>query len=128
MPRRILTIEELKSFVSYKHSADKTTFENFVVDYPAAWFEKNIVPGFLSANAVSYIGQIPIICFTLYVLLTEGPKMGPENLLSSQNCLLTAAFISWFSWFDIMDGIRARRLHCGSSLGRVIDEAGDITV
>lgn len=32
----------------------------------------------------------------------------------------------WFSWFDIMDGQRARRLKCGSCIGRIIDEAGDV--
>jgi hypothetical protein len=31
----------------------------------------------------------------------------------------------WFSALDIMDGMRARRLRCGSPLGRIIDEALD---
>ena len=33
--------------------------------------------------------------------------------------------IQWFSWFDCMDGLRARRLKCGTPIGRLIDEAGD---
>ena len=37
-----------------------------------------------------------------------------------------AAFaVQWFSWFDMMDGQRARRLKCGTPIGRIIDEAGD---
>lgn len=31
----------------------------------------------------------------------------------------------WFTLVDIMDGNRARRLKCGSPLGRLIDEGGD---
>lgn len=36
-----------------------------------------------------------------------------------------AAATLWFSWFDIMDGMRARRLKCGSPIGRIVDEASD---
>ena len=37
-----------------------------------------------------------------------------------------AASFQWFSWFDIADGVRARRLKCGSPVGRIVDEALDI--
>ena len=33
--------------------------------------------------------------------------------------------VQWFSLNDCMDGMRARRLKCGSPLGRIIDEALD---
>jgi len=36
--------------------------------------------------------------------------------------------MQWFSLIDCMDGMRARRLKCGSPLGRIIDEAGDMAV
>jgi len=39
--------------------------------------------------------------------------------------LVVAAAFQWFSLFDVMDGMRARRLKCGSPLGRIIDEALD---
>jgi len=39
--------------------------------------------------------------------------------------IFTAFCVQWFSWFDIMDGQRARRLKCGTPIGRIIDEAGD---
>lgn len=43
--------------------------------------------------------------------------------------ILYAAFtIQWFSWFDMMDGQRARRLKAGSPIGRIVDEAGDLTI
>lgn len=32
----------------------------------------------------------------------------------------------WFSICDIIDGVRARRLKCGSPLGRIIDEGLDL--
>jgi len=36
--------------------------------------------------------------------------------------VLSGIALQWFSQFDIMDGMRARRLKCGSPLGRIIDE------
>jgi len=39
--------------------------------------------------------------------------------------MLCAAALQWFSFFDVMDGVRARRQKSGSPLGRIIDEAGD---
>ena len=34
----------------------------------------------------------------------------------------------WFTMTDMVDGLRARRTGCGSPLGRLIDEGGDILV
>lgn len=39
--------------------------------------------------------------------------------------LVAAGFLQWFSLNDCIDGMRARRLRCGSPLGRVIDEGID---
>lgn len=39
--------------------------------------------------------------------------------------ILAGFCVQWFSINDALDGIRARRLKCGSPLGRIIDEAGD---
>ena len=36
--------------------------------------------------------------------------------------------VQFFSIFDALDGIRARRTKCGSPCGRIIDEAGDTMV
>jgi len=38
---------------------------------------------------------------------------------------LGAFGVQWFSWGDILDGMRARRFKCGTPVGRIIDEAGD---
>ena len=56
----------------------------------------------------------------------DGCQMDPEHLMSKENCLLAAGVIQWFSIFDIIDGMRAKNKKCGSPLGRVIDEAGDM--
>ena len=37
-----------------------------------------------------------------------------------------AACLQWFDWFDNADGVRARRLKCGSAIGRIVDEALDL--
>lgn len=36
--------------------------------------------------------------------------------------IIAGACFYWFSIFDMMDGTRARRLKCGSPLGRIVDE------
>jgi len=38
---------------------------------------------------------------------------------------LIAVSLQWFSLFDVMDGMRARRTKTGSPLGRIVDEAMD---
>ena len=40
--------------------------------------------------------------------------------------VMVATCVQLFSWADMIDGQRARRLKCGTSLGRVVDEAGDL--
>lgn len=52
------------------------------------------------------------------------------NIITSneayRSCIvLSAVALEWFSQWDMMDGCRARRLKCGSPLGRFIDEGGD---
>jgi phosphatidylglycerophosphate synthase len=41
---------------------------------------------------------------------------------------LSAFCIQWFSIFDIMDGMRARRQKTGTPLGRLIDEGNYIYI
>lgn len=51
-----------------------------------------------------------------------------QDLVPGWLLLAAAASNYWFSWFDMMDGQRARRLKCGSPIGRIVDEAGDLMV
>lgn len=39
--------------------------------------------------------------------------------------IVAGCVLEWFSLYDIMDGLRARRMKVGSPLGRIIDEGGD---
>ena len=118
-------MEQLKTFSMHKHSAPSTTIEIFLKNYPLDWVERYLIPSSWSANTVSILGQLPLLFFTLYVLIIEGAQIGPDHLMSKDSCLIAAMCILWFSYFDILDGIRARKAKCGSALGRVIDEAGD---
>lgn len=45
-----------------------------------------------------------------------------RELVPNSYIVLAGICLQWFSLFDIMDGLRARRLKCGSPLGRIIDE------
>ncbi len=61
------------------------------------------------------------------LLLTQvGTRL--TNIETASPGLLVAAALAvqWFSQFDIMDGVRARRQKSGSPLGRIVDEALDM--
>ena len=98
-----------------------------MVNYPCA-FLNAIIPGSWSANTITVMGQLPIILFAFYVIITEGAQIDPEHLLSKSSCFYTAVFLYWFSIMDIVDGIRARTTKTGTPVGRIIDEGGDVIV
>ena len=84
------------------------------------------VPSFFSANAITLIGQLPLQLMVLVVFSNTGGHISPDNGHSERLMILSGAALIWFSMVDIMDGCRARRLKCGSPLGRLIDEGGDL--
>ena len=71
------------------------------------------------------MGQAPICLVMLATFYNHGTNIDPSNPLSREYFLASGFFIFWFTLFDIMDGNRARRLKCGSPLGRMVDEGGD---
>ena len=64
----------------------------------------------------------------LVVLATHGPNITPEKPFSPMLAFASGCCLFWFTMTDIVDGLRARRMGCGSPLGRLIDEAGDIII
>jgi len=63
-----------------------------------------------------------------YVFVEYGMNISSDTHIDSKNFIICGILIQWFSQVDIMDGLRARRMKCGSPLGRIIDEAGDTIV
>eukprot|EP00347_Sterkiella_histriomuscorum_P006704 403351756 len=116
----VLTAEELANMKDYKHQADKTTMETFYVNKLLVPIEAAF-PSHWSANTITLIGQVPILLVNFY-LWTHNVKF--QNIDNSA-FIIVAIALQWFSLFDVMDGMRARRLKCGSPLGRIIDEALD---
>ena len=90
--------------------------------------EENIIPKSFSANAITILGNIPMIFAGIIAIYSGGVSYHLDEYtgLPSWAFALGAACFMWFSWFDIMDGQRARRLGCGSCIGRIVDEAGDV--
>jgi len=84
-----------------------------------------MVPEFLSANSVTIIGQLPIQIMILVIFSQVGTNISTNDPVPGIIYILNGLAIYWFSIWDIMDGNRARRLKCGSPLGRLVDEAGD---
>jgi phosphatidylglycerophosphate synthase len=68
-----------------------------------------------------------MIIVTLYMLIfCEDQSYRELGGLSHYIICLGAAAFYFFSICDIIDGVRARRLKCGSPLGRIIDEGLDL--
>ena len=123
----VLTPEELLTFSKYSHSAPKTTYESFLVKGPLRFIER-LFPDFLSANALTLMGQLPIVSYMFYAFIQISPDISLKNQVDPTWFLGSAILLQWFSLVDIMDGMRARRLKVGSPMGRLIDEAGDCIV
>ena len=120
----MLSAEQLNAFARYVHKTEKTTLEKWFNAGPTDWAERKH-PSFLSANSLTLIGQMPLIGVMLYIFFREGCHIDPQRAVDPSLLLLVGFAIEWFSQYDMMDGQRARRLKCGSPLGRIVDEAGD---
>ena len=117
-----LTQQELQHLHNYKHSSPKTTLESYYVNTLLVPLEKAF-PKNWSANTITIIGQIPIV-LTVLLIWTQNTNFGKIN---DNIFFLIAVSLQWFSLFDVMDGMRARRTKTGSPLGRIVDEAMDQT-
>lgn len=65
---------------------------------------------------------MPILISLFY---TWSFNLNMREQIDSSAFYVIAFTLQWFSLFDCMDGMRARRLKCGTPLGRIIDEALD---
>ena len=94
--------------------------------YVTGWAEKNLIPEYLSPNFVTVAGQVPNLIM-LAVMLTQVGATANGTVFPPCHYFYMLSFATqWFSWFDMMDGIRARRQKSGSPLGRIVDEAFDM--
>ena len=84
-----------------------------------------MVPDFLSANSVTIIGQLPLQIMVIVMFSQVGTNVSLQDPVPGVIHIMSGFALQWFSLWDIMDGLRARRLKCGSPIGRFIDEAGD---
>ena len=117
-----LTSTEIKKFDTYKHIAPKTTLEKFYVEKFLVPLEK-LYPASWSANMITLIGQTPMFLFMLYLWMTQNTTL--REPIPDHMFIIAAVVLQWFSLNDCIDGMRAKRLKCGSPLGRVVDEAND---
>ena len=86
----------------------------------------NFIPDALSPNVITLGGQVPALALAVYVLTQVGTSLDGSVLPENWVFFLAAFATQWFSWADLMDGLRARRLKSGSPVGRIVDEAFDI--
>jgi phosphatidylglycerophosphate synthase len=82
------------------------------------------IPEIFSANFITYLGGLAVYLAAI-LAVWEGGLDYQESQVPRYVFLVAAFATQWFSLMDAADGIRARRLKCGSPLGRIVDEAGD---
>ena len=92
----------------------------------SGFLEKYLIPEVFSPNVISIVGQIPGLILIIYVFTQMDMRMDGTVLLPSWVFYTFSACIQWFDMFDNADGVRARRLNCGSPVGRIVDEALDL--
>ena len=81
-----------------------------------------IIPDWVSANSITLMGQIlPFVSLCMFLQHTTSLN----DICPDYFYIFAGIAFKTFSLFDILDGIRARRLQCSSPLGRIIDEALD---
>lgn len=120
---KYISDREFEVLEKYTHSADKTTYEKFIIKHVANRIELSI-PEIFSANFITYLGGLALYLAAILAVYEGG--LDYENAHVPAYVFLVAALATqWFSMMDVADGIRARRLKCGSPLGRIVDEAGD---
>ena len=89
--------------------------------YPSNW----------TANALTVIGNLTMPVAGMIFIYLGGTGFQQDEKDPNQQKLplwthLIAAFaVYWFSIGDGIDGQRARRLKCGTPVGRLVDEASD---
>lgn len=68
--------------------------------------EGKLIPQFLSANAITTIGNLPMIFAGIFAIYKGGVSYHLEESpgLPNWGFLIGALGFWWFSWFDIMDG------------------------
>ena len=98
-----------------------------MIAHPSGWLEKRLFPESWTPNCITLIGQIPQLLLILVVFSQIGMSLTRIQFIESSYFFWMAAAVQWFSQNDIMDGIRARRQQSGTPLGRIVDEALDMT-
>ena len=75
------------------------------------------------------LGNLALPIAGMITLYQVGPKYHIDDKdtpnVPSWIFYMCAFAVQYFSWGDGMDGQRARRLKCGTPIGRIMDEAGD---
>ena len=117
--------ENLKELVLYTHHAPKTTLENWMINNISGFIEK-LFPENWTPNVITLIGNSALPITLCFFLSNVGMKLTAEEPFESHYLIYAALAVFWFSQFDIMDGVRARRQKSGSPIGRIIDEALDM--
>jgi len=131
-----LSDEDYRIIEKYKHYAPKTGYELFMLDNVTCHLENGILPDWWSPNVFTFMGNAGPFIAGLVAIYHGGMKYHKEPgtpieedyFLPSWVLFLAAFGVQWFSWMDMMDGQRARRLKCGTPIGRIIDEAGDAII
>lgn len=104
-----LNEKDFQTLSKYKHSAPKTIYEKWMINNVLDSVEKQI-PSQFNPNAITWTGNVPMVITSILSIYHGGLSYHEGPPLPSWVFLFTSACILWFSYFDCLDGMRARRL------------------
>lgn len=110
--------------MTYQHSCPKTLYEKWLLANIAGPAEK-LIWRRLNPNAITIIGNMSLVAASVLSVYEGGLKYHDSPSLPSYVFVVCAVAMVWYSFWDAFDGQRARRLKCGTPIGRIIDECGD---
>jgi phosphatidylglycerophosphate synthase len=85
-------------------------YEIWMLENVTCWVEQKLLPQWWSPNAITVIGNLPLLIAGVMAVCVGGTrfhddeKLGKVEPLPSWALLFGAFSIQWFSWFDMMDG------------------------
>lgn len=122
---RYLSDKDFDELERYKHYAPKTEYELWLIEKTG--YIERAIPSIFTPNFITFVGNLALFsCSGMAMYYGGFCYHDKEIFLPSWLFLYSGFCVQWFSIWDCMDGQRARRLKCGTSIGRVLDEAGDM--
>ena len=79
----VLSHKQLNELSKYRHRAEKTTLEKWMIAHPSGWLEKRLFPESWTPNCITLIGQVPQLLMILVVFCRVGMSLTRKETIDS---------------------------------------------